>query len=165
MNVQLDALSDITKLNISQMGSNESEFMLERQLLDNDKKYCVSVSKFDIDLGNTHMLSLNSKNYKLLEIKRRNVGQVYQTANLAILHPVVVAQQSNIFTIDPADQIVNTAGAFIRLMNRFFATFDELHRRPLEQADGSFLPAIPESQHSDQFHNNGVTQANPLGHS
>ena len=162
MQVQLDALSDITKLTVSQMGSAESEFMLERQFLDNDKAYCAAVSKFDIDLGGTHMLSSNPMNYNLLEIKRRNVGQDFETTDLTIQHPTVRAQNSHIFRVDPADGVVNTAGEFIRLMNRFFATFDELHRRSY-QVLGADFDAIGAAFYSDQFNNQGVTAQNPLG--
>ena len=69
MNVNLDGLSDVTKINISQVGYANSEFMLERQLLLNEKSYCGTVSKFDIDLGNTHMLTTNPLNYQIFEIR------------------------------------------------------------------------------------------------
>ena len=119
MNVNLDALSDVTKINISQVGYSTSEFMLERQLLMNEKSYCGTVSKFDIDLGNTHMLTTNPLNYHVFEIKRRHVGQALYAQPqqfipvvnqfLTLTHPGVIAQNSQTFTINYQTQgIINT---------------------------------------------------------
>ena len=161
MNVNLDALSDVTKINISQVGNSTSEFMLERQLLMNEKSYCGTVSKFDIDLGNTHMLTSNPLNYKIFEIKRRDVSQNIETDDLTITHPQVTGQNSQTFTIDPKQGIVNTPGEYTRLLNRFFQTFDRLHRTPYTDAGGTDQPAIIPAQHSVQHTDAGVIPPNP----
>ena len=129
MNVNLDALSDITKINISRVGYNSSEFMLERQLLMNDKSYYGSVSKFDVDLGNTHMLTTNPLNYNLFEIKRRAVGAAIAQTNISILRPGILAQGANRFNISPnVIGIINSPSEFMRLFVRFITTFDRLQR-------------------------------------
>ena len=163
MNVNLDALSDVTKINISQVGYSTSEFMLERQLLMNEKSYCGTVSKFDIDLGNTHMLTTNPLNYEIFEIKRRNVGQTLQ-ADLAVVNTNVIPIPGGIinyakFIINPKTQgVVNTPTEYTRLLNRFFHTFDRLHRTGYN-AGAAIVPA----QHSIQHTDLGVAPANLLG--
>ena len=157
MNVNLDALSDVTKINISQVGYSTSEFMLERQLLMNEKSYCGTVSKFDIDLGNTHMLTTNPLNYGILEIKRRDVGEDLTQTDLSINHPLVTAQNSQSFIINHQTQgIVNTPGEYTRLLNRFFHTFDTLHRQPYNNG-----PAIVQAEHSTQHTDDGIIVADP----
>lgn len=182
MNVNLDALSDVTKINISQIGYSTSEFMLERQLLMNEKAYCGTVSKFDIDLGNTHMLSTNPLNYRIFEIRRRHVGEILYAQPqppggpvvnpfLSITHPAVVPQNSQTFTINPLTQgVVNTPGEYTRLLNRFFHTFDTLHRQTYQEVDPTFpqgpvieIDAVRADQHSNQNNTLGVTNAEPLG--
>ena len=163
MNVNLDSLSDVTKINISQVGYSTSEFMLERQLLLNEKSYCGTVSKFDIDLANTHMLSTNPLNYKIMEIKRRDVGQDLETTDLTVVNTNVANQAAQTFTIDYETQgIVNTPGEYTRLLNRFFRTFDELHRKTYT-INGVLNDAIVAAQHSNQNTALGVTPAAPEG--
>lgn len=163
MNVNLDALSDVTKINISQVGYSTSEFMLERQLLMNEKSYCGTVSKFDIDLGNTHMLTTNPLNYNIFEIKRRHVGQDLLQTDLTLVNTNVTNQGAQLFRIDYQTQgIVNTPGEYTRLLNRFFHTFDELHRKTYD-VNGAVTDAVNGPQHSTQHNNLGVTQAVPEG--
>ena len=156
MNVNLDALSDVTKINISQVGYSTSEFMLERQLLMNEKSYCGTVSKFDIDLGNTHMLTTNPLNYKILEIKRRDVGQDIAATDLTLVNTNVTNQAAQTFLINYQTQgIVNSPGEYTRLLNRFFHTFDELHRKTYD-VNGAVTDAVVAAQHSNQ--NNDLGQ-------
>ena len=163
MNVHLDALSDVTKINISQVGYSTSEFMLERQLLLNEKSYCGSVSKFDLDLGNTHMLTTNPLNYNILEIKRRDVGQDFLQTDLTLVNTNVTDQGAQLFRIDSNTQgIVNTPGEYTRLLNRFFHTFDTLHRKTYD-VNGVQTNAVDAAQHSNQNNDLGVTLAAPEG--
>lgn len=164
MNVNLDAVSDITKISISQIGSNLSEFTLDRQMLANDKSYVGSISKFDIDLGTTHMLTTNQFNYSLFEIKRRHVGQVPPPmTDLSIQRADILANGSNIFNIDPRTKgIINTPSDFLRRLFDFVTTFDKLQRSPYD-LNGIEQVAIDPNLHSTQHTDLGVTVGEPLG--
>ena len=96
-------------------------------------------------------------NYGILEIKRRDVGEDLTQTDLSINHPLVTAQNSQSFIINHQTQgIVNTPGEYTRLLNRFFHTFDTLHRQPYNNG-----PAIVQAEHSTQHTDDGIIVADP----